>query len=229
MTELIAWLEQPEPASLPKLPASRILTIQVHGLPIPQGSMKGFVVGGRARVTSDNPRTRPWKAAVILAIDPGSSRSAWVRYDPATQTVEDSGIEPNDELLHRLRGGHLIALGSGFLLGVDTIVVEWTAPRGMPASAELFETLWWAGRFAEAARLVPVERLQRAAVKRHLCGTTAAKDSNVRAALIDRFGGPGGKEAAIGRKAAPGPLYGVRADVWQALALAVAWADGARS
>ena len=165
----------------------------------------------------------------LLAIDPGSSRSAWVRYDPATRAVEDSAIEPNDELLRRLRGGHLVALGTAFLVGAETVVIEWTAPRGMPASAELFETMWWAGRFAEAARPVPVERLHRAMVKRWVCGTTAAKDSNVRAALIDRFGGPGGKETAIGRKAAPGPLYGVRADVWQALAVAVAWADGARS
>lgn len=53
------------------LPADRIvagaplsLTFVVYGEPIPQGSTKAFVVGGRARVTNDNPRTRPWRALV---------------------------------------------------------------------------------------------------------------------------------------------------------------------
>jgi hypothetical protein len=30
---------------------------------------------------------------------------------------------------------------------------------------------------------------------------------------------------AIGRKAAPGPLYGISRDVWSALAVAVTYAD----
>jgi len=59
------------------------------------------------------------------------------------------------------------------------------------------------------------------AVKMHLCGQARAKDANIRQALIDRFGGA----AAIGRKAAPGPLYGISGDVWQALGLAVTWWD----
>jgi hypothetical protein len=36
--------------------------------------------------------------------------------------------------------------------------------------------------------------------------------------MIDRFGP--GKEKAIGRKATPGPLYGVKKDIWSALAIA---------
>jgi hypothetical protein len=43
-----------------------------------------------------------------------------------------------------------------------------------------------------------------------------------------RFGDTGGRRAAVGLKASPGPLYGVSRDVWQALALGVAYADGAR-
>ncbi|HET6477318.1 MAG TPA: hypothetical protein VFH93_14740 [Thermoleophilia bacterium] len=45
------------------------------------------------------------------------------------------------------------------------------------------------------------------------------KDANIRQALLDRFGGP----AAVGRKAAPGPLYGIARDVWSALAIAVTY------
>ena len=41
-----------------------VLTIEVHGVPVPQGSMRAFARNGHAWATSDNPRTRPWKAAV---------------------------------------------------------------------------------------------------------------------------------------------------------------------
>ena len=46
-----------------------------------------------------------------------------------------------------------------------------------------------------------------------------------RGALIDRYGGDGGKRAAVGLKATPGPLYGVKKDVWSALALVVMYAE----
>jgi hypothetical protein len=54
-------------------------------------------------------------------------------------------------------------------------------------------------------------------VKLALCGDSRAKDANIRQALIDHFGG----SAAIGRKAAPGPLSGISRDVWSALAIAI--------
>lgn len=154
---------------------------------------------------------------VLLAIDPGSEESAWIAYNAVTAGVRAFAKTPNEELLEMLRAGAAPDVGA--------VVIEWTAPRGMPASAELFETLWWAGRFAEAVAPAPVERVKRGVVKRHLCGTTAATDANVRAALIDRFGGVGGKRIAIGLKASPGPLYGVAKDVWSALAVAVTYAD----
>lgn len=157
--------------------------------------------------------------SAILAIDPGSSVSGWVAYVPEHRELTNLAIEPNEKLVDRLRT-------DTFAIGL-TVVIEWTAPRGMPASAELFETMWWAGRFTEAAigSGLSVARLERSLVKRFLCGTTAAKDANVRQALIDRFGGVGGKEAAIGRKSAPGPLYGVSSHLWAALGVAVTYAD----
>lgn len=148
----------------------------------------------------------------IFAIDPGSSVSGWLAYVPEHREVTNFAIEPNEALLDRLRT-------DTFAVGL-TVVIEWTAPRGMPASAELFETLFWAGRFAEAARGsgLPVERVERKAVGRYLCGVQSAKDSNIRQALIDRFGG----SPAI-RKG--GALYGISKDVWSALAIAVTYAD----
>ena len=155
---------------------------------------------------------------LILAIDPGSELSAWVVYDVASGVLRSHAKEPNEQLLTRLRE-------AGHQEHVDRVVIEWTAPRGMPASAQLFETLWWAGRFAEAARPLSVDRIPRLEVKQHICGRTNATDTNIRHALIDRYGGVGGKAVAIGLKASPGPLYGVSKDVWAALAVACTWAD----
>jgi hypothetical protein len=64
-----------------------------------------------------------------------------------------------------------------------------------------------------------VLRIYRADVKLHLCNSHRAKDKNVRQALIDLYGPT--KEAAIGRKASPGPLYGLAGDGWAALGVAV--------
>jgi Holliday junction resolvase RusA-like endonuclease len=43
------------------------LTFTVHGVPVPQGSHKAFVVNGRAVITQDNKRTKPWRAEVAAA------------------------------------------------------------------------------------------------------------------------------------------------------------------
>jgi hypothetical protein len=152
----------------------------------------------------------------ILSIDPGSERSAWVVL--AGDRLVNFGIDPNEKLLAALRGqipGHLV-------------VIERIESYGMPVGLEVFETVRWSGRFEEAAA-APVVYLSRRAVKLHLCQSPRANDAAIRQALIDRFGGTGGKRAAVGLKASPGPLYGVSRDVWQALAVGVAYADGARS
>ena len=57
----------------------------------------------------------------------------------------------------------------------------------------------------------------------HLCGSAKAKDSNIRQAIIDRYGGD--PKRCIGTKKAPGPLYGISADQWAALALALTAAE----
>jgi hypothetical protein len=143
----------------------------------------------------------------ILAIDPGTSQSAWLRFDG--DRPQGFGITANDVLVRALRTGSL----------PDVVVIEKIESYGIAVGAEVFDTVWWAGRFAEAASRVPVVMLPRRAVKLALCGDSRAKDANIRQALIDRFGG----SAAIGRKAAPGPLYGISRDVWSALAIAVTY------
>jgi Holliday junction resolvase RusA-like endonuclease len=49
-------------------PSGRSLFVRVAGIPIPQGSMRGFVRGGRAILTSDNPRLRFWRRDVTIAL-----------------------------------------------------------------------------------------------------------------------------------------------------------------
>ena len=116
--------------------------------------------------------------------------------------------------------GAAVSLRSGGL--PDVVVIEKVESYGMAVGAEVFGTVLWSGRFAEAAHRVPVVLLPRRAVKLALCADSRAKDANIRQALIDRFGG----SAAIGRKASPGPLYGISRDVWSALAIAVTYTLG---
>jgi hypothetical protein len=155
---------------------------------------------------------------LILAIDPGTVRSAWLAFD-TTAGVPDLhhlfGINPNTELIEHLRGL------PGWVPPITAVVIEQVVSYGMPIGETTIETIHWAGRFAEAAFPLPVYRVPRLAVRMALCHSGRAKDPNVRAALLDRFGG----DAAIGRKAAPGPLYGFKADLFAALGVAVTWAD----
>jgi hypothetical protein len=150
---------------------------------------------------------REGRVTSVLAIDPGSARSAWLRFEG--DRPQGFGITANDVLVRALRSGGL----------PDVVVIEKVESYGMAVGAEVFDTVLWAGRFAEAAHRVPVVLLPRRAVKLALCGDSRARDANIRQALIDRFGG----SAAVGRKAAPGPLYGISRDVWSALAIAVTY------
>jgi hypothetical protein len=153
---------------------------------------------------------------VILAIDPGPTESALVVYIPGTRKVKQAGKVRNEHLVKHIGMWSHDAANTTCVL-----VVEMIASYGMPVGAEVFETCVWIGRFLQAWT-GPSETLYRTAIKHHICGSTRAKDGNVRQALIDAFGG---KEKAIGKKASPGPLYAIKGDMWSALAVAVTYAD----
>jgi hypothetical protein len=153
----------------------------------------------------------------ILAIDPGTTQSAWVVW--ADGSVANRSIEPNADLLARLRDRRAA------ISWADVAVIEQVASYGMPVGAEVFETVRWSGRFEEALHPTPVVQLTRKTIVLHLCNSPRATDSNVRRALMDKFGG----DASIGLKRSPGPLYGFHADLWAALAVAVAYAEGAKN
>lgn len=151
---------------------------------------------------------------MIVCIDPGTTESAWVAFDQNARKVVGWAKEPNARVLERLRT-------NDFPLHVYTLAIEMIASYGMPVGAEVFEAVVWIGRFYEAfaARTCASPRLVfRREVKLHICSDSRAKDANIRTALLDLFGG---KDKAIGKKAAPGPLYGISGDGWAALAVAV--------
>ncbi|HKK06198.1 MAG TPA: hypothetical protein VKA50_10160, partial [Gammaproteobacteria bacterium] len=146
----------------------------------------------------------------MIAIDPGPEQSAWVRY--VNGEILEMDIEPNEHVRTWLPHA-----------SSSTLAIEMVASYGMAVGKDVFETVYWIGRFDEAHNEGSAIRIYRKDVKVHLCGNVTAKDSNIRQALIDRFGGTGGKDAAVGKKASPGPLYGIRKDLWSALAVAVTY------
>lgn len=142
----------------------------------------------------------------LIGIDPGSEKSAIVRLEGGIVTFAE--ILPNDEALAKL------------VQEDPPVIIEMVSSYGMAVGKSVFETVYWIGRFSEAVG--GAQRIYRKDIKLQLCGNFKAKDPEVRQALIDRFGGLGGKEAAIGKKATPGPLYGIKSHLWAALAVAVA-------
>ena len=146
---------------------------------------------------------------MILSIDPGTEQSAWC--DLVDGLPRKTGKVPNLEMLKILRSGTIDA----------ELAIEMIASYGMPVGREVFDTCVWIGRFQEAweCRGGKVRLVYRREVKLYLCESNRATDASIRASIIDRFGP--GKETAIGRKAAPGPLYGIKGDEWSALAVAL--------
>ncbi len=156
----------------------------------------------------------------VLAIDPGPEQSAWVHLRSGAPVA--FGKENNHIVRKVCEDAQTWAQG---------VAIEMIASYGMAVGAEVFATCRWIGRFQESLvrcniREEEITLLGRLAIKTHLCHSAKANDSNIRQALIDRFGP--GKEKAIGCKKEPGPLYHIKADVWAALAVAVTYWDAVK-
>jgi hypothetical protein len=147
---------------------------------------------------------------IILAIDPGPTESAWVIYHTTPKQILGYAKEPNAAVQEFLRNSDTSA---------DMLAIEKVASFGMPVGEEVFETVYWSGRFAQTwNRDLRLRRITRHEVKMHVCKSPRANDSTIRQALIDRFGKPGTRKA-------PGGTYGLSGDVWAALAVAVTAAE----
>lgn len=146
---------------------------------------------------------------LILAIDPGTEKSAYVLWDGGR--LLEAAIVSNLEMLI------VIIKHSDAIL-----VIEMFACYGMAVGQTVFETVFWIGRFYQHGKRMKmtIDRIFRKECKMELCGNNRAKDSNIRHALIDKLG-------EIGTKNKPGPLYLIRGsggkDIWSALAIAVTY------
>lgn len=152
----------------------------------------------------------------ILGIDPGTYQSAWVIYNTGNQEVI-AGHEKNAVVLERVRQAEW------FGSIPDVTVIEMIKSYGNVMGDEMIGTCVWIGRFIEARTMgAPSgpELIPRKKIVTQLCNSPRANDANLRAALLDRWGG---KSIALGNSKKPGPLYAVKNDMWSALGVAVGW------
>lgn len=153
------------------------------------------------------------KPELIFAIDPGTEKSAYVLFSVVDEIIKGCDFVDNSWVLHELKVLH----GAGHFLKV---VCEDFECFGMPIGVSSIKTIRWTGRFEQAccAMDLPFEYLKRSKIRGNICNSQNAKDSNIRQALIDRYGAPGTKKN-------PGRLYGVKSHIWSALAVAVTYQD----
>lgn len=149
----------------------------------------------------------------ILAIDPGNIESAYVVIDENMKPIRFDKIE--NSLFNNVIIKEITATYS-----LDKAAIEYIASYGMAVGKEVFETCIWIGRFAQSLSMYGVDTtpIYRKDVKIHLCGSMKAKDSNIRQALIDKFG-------IVGTKKSPGWFYGFKADIWSSYAVGVTYKE----
>ena len=161
----------------------------------------------------------------LLTIDPGTFESAYVIYQTLTKQILSSGKISNAALIE------IISTSK-----VEHLVIEQIKSYGMPVGDSTITTCVWIGIFIKAWHdqakwplndLNDLDQarctlLPRKTIVGQICANARANDANIRAALIDLFGG---KANAIGNKKQKGELYHVHKDVWSALAIAVAFSQ----
>lgn len=158
---------------------------------------------------------------MILAIDPGCTESAYVILDEQLKPVKFGKID-NDCME--------AAIKYEFDWNkIRHFAIEMVASYGMAVGKEVFDTVFWIGRFWEAAGCnadYPIAKrlIYRKDEKMNLCHSMNAKDGNIIQALIDRFA-YGVPNKGKGTKKNPGWFYGFKNDIWQAYAIGVTYYD----
>lgn len=157
----------------------------------------------------------------VAAIDPGTSESAFLLLDTKEMRVRTCSFASNEKILNEV---YVLADASMEATQPGALVIERMENFGNIVGRDILETAEWSGRFYQnywthSGGHEP-HWLPRRQVKMHLCGTMRATDAHVRQALLDIWGD---RKRALGKKSAPGPLYGVAGHLWSALALAVTY------
>ena len=144
---------------------------------------------------------------MIMAIDPGNEESAYCLIDKKTYKPIQFGKIKNYEMLDKLNE-----------LNYDDFVIEMIASYGMAVGVTVFETCVWIGRFIQINKTKKYNLIYRKDEKINICNSMKAKDSNIRQALIDRFG-------EVGTKKKPGWFYGFKKDIWSSYAVGITYLD----
>lgn len=149
----------------------------------------------------------------ILSIDPGNIESAYCLIDMETYRPIEFGKIENTILLEYIKEK---------ALDIEFLVIEMIASYGMAVGKTVFDTCVWIGRFIqEYSSMLYIPNyayIYRKEEKMNLCNSMRAKDSNIRQALIDRFG-------EVGTKNNKGWFYGFKKDIWAAYAVGVTFLD----
>ena len=163
----------------------------------------------------------------ILGVDPGQ-RTGLALYDSVLRVVEWAAVLTPGDALEAVRSGSPPG-GSGHrwsLVGVERLTSTGRA------NGDILRACEDSGRLYEAAhRWMAPEMMQPAVVwrtRREVCRHWHVSGGNKDGQIIDRLcswrGGLTRAEAK-GKKATPGPFYGISGDAWQALAVAVMLSD----
>lgn len=145
----------------------------------------------------------------ILAIDVGTTETGFCIINKETYKPIRFGKISNEDLLDIVRNEEY-----------DTLIYEEFQSYGMPIGVSTITSITWNGRYMQIAldREKKVDYIYRKEEKMNLCGSMKAKDSNIRQALIDRFG-------EVGTKKSKGWFYGFKKDIWAAYAVGITWLD----
>lgn len=151
---------------------------------------------------------------MILAIDPGPVKSAFVLVDDNNYKPVQFDLIENSKVFYPIEGAY------------DHFVIECIASYGMSVGKDVFETCYWIGRFMQYAHMQnkKINRIYRMEEKMTICHNSRARDTNIRHALIDRFAQHDFKNGK-GKKDNPDWFFGFRADIWAAYAVGVTYID----
>ena len=143
----------------------------------------------------------------VLAIDPGALESAFVMYDGERPLFNKLNNEQTLRIIRKTKA--------------DLVLIENLSSYGKPVGRDVFETLIWIGRFVQLCeeKELKYELILRTSIKAWHVGTTAAKDSNVKFSLVEKYAKFDFKHGK-GKKDNPDFFYGFKADIWQAFAIA---------
>ena len=154
---------------------------------------------------------------IILAIDAGTTQSGYALLNDSYIPIEFGKMDNNALIVEFLRMKHQY--------GFDLAIFEQLSSYGNIIGDTVLQTAVWTGRLHQkilddCGNSFPILYVKRKQYVTDLTTNPKAKDSNVRQYLVDRFE-PNASNNGKGTKKNPSRFYGVSADAWTAIAVAV--------